>query len=68
MGRNPHKGVLDRQTVEDERICEQALDRVGMSSVAHRDFGTLSGGEKQRVLLARALAQQSQVLVLAPTC
>lgn len=64
MGRNPHKGPFDRQTVEDERICEQALDRVGMSSVAHRDFGTLSGGEKQRVLLARALAQQSQVLVL----
>lgn len=64
MGRNPHKGMFDRQSGEDERICEHALARVGMGSFAHRDFASLSGGEKQRVLLARALAQQSRVLVL----
>ncbi len=64
MGRNPHKGMFDRQTADDERICAQALTRVGMERVAHRDYATLSGGEKQRVLLARALAQQTRVLVL----
>lgn len=64
MGRNPHKGLFARHSGEDERICEQALARVGMGRVAQRDFATLSGGEKQRVLLARALAQQSRVLVL----
>nr|WP_198348023.1 ABC transporter ATP-binding protein [Plantactinospora sp. KBS50] len=64
MGRNPHKRALDRDTGTDRRICEQALDRTGMRAFAGRDFDTLSGGEKQRVLLARALAQQPRLLVL----
>jgi len=64
VGRNPHKGPLDRQTAADERICQGALARVGMAGFAERDFATLSGGEKQRVLVARALAQESRVLVL----
>ena len=64
MGRSPHKGPLDRQTVADDRICRAALARVGMAAVGDRPFTSLSGGEKQRVLLARALAQESRVLVL----
>lgn len=64
MGRNPHKGPLDRETSADVRICREALDRVGMTRFADRDFVTLSGGEKQLVLVARAVAQESQVLVL----
>jgi iron complex transport system ATP-binding protein len=64
MGRNPHKGPLARDTEEDRRICAQALTRTGITSLAGRDFDTLSGGEKQRVLLARALAQQPKLLVL----
>ena len=64
MGRNPHKGPFDRETVDDERICLDALERVGMSEFAERDFATLSGGEKQRVFVARAIAQESRVLVL----
>lgn len=64
MGRTPHKGLFDRDTVRDDDLCHEALERVGMWSYAGRIFATLSGGEKQRVLIARALAQQSQVLLL----
>ena len=64
MGRTPHKGLFDGDTAEDDMIVQDALARVGMLSFARRDFHTLSGGEKQRVLIARALAQRAQVLVL----
>jgi iron complex transport system ATP-binding protein len=64
LGRVPHKGPLDRETREDRRICADALERVGMTELADRLFSTLSGGEKQRVLVARALAQESRLLVL----
>ena len=64
MGRNPHKGMFDRDTAEDEAIIEAALERVDMQAFHGRDFRTLSGGEKQRVLVARALAQQTPFIVL----
>ena len=64
MGRTPHKGVLDRETDEDRSIVSDALARVGMTDFAGRAFSTLSGGEKQRVLIARALAQHARFMVL----
>ena len=64
MGRTPHKGLLDRETDEDRRIVAESLERVGMTEFAGRNFWTLSGGEKQRVIVARALAQQTRFLVL----
>jgi|SRR5688572_7002767 len=64
MGRNPHKGMFDRDTEDDFQGVEEALARVDMAGFAQRSFLTLSGGEKQRVLIARALAQQAQFLVL----
>lgn len=64
MGRAPHKRALERDNAEDFRIVRQALDTVGMQSFEHRIFSTLSGGEQQRVILARALAQQTPCLVL----
>lgn len=45
----PLKGVLDRESREDRRVCADALVRVGMAGMEHRPYTTLSGGEKQRV-------------------
>jgi len=64
MGRSPHKKTFDTESVEDHRLVSNALARVGLTGYAERDFQTLSGGEKQRVLVARALAQQAQLLIL----
>lgn len=64
MGRTPHKKLLDADSSEDERLVEEALLTVGMLPMAGRSFLSLSGGEKQRVVLARALAQQPRFLVL----
>ena len=64
MGRAPHKNAFDRDTEEDYRIAEDALRRVDMLGFRDRSFLTLSGGEKQRIILARALAQQVEMLIL----
>ena len=64
MCRNPHKGMFDRETVWDIQLVDDALDQVGIIDFAQRSFLTLSGGEKQRVLIARALVQQANFLVL----
>jgi iron complex transport system ATP-binding protein len=64
MGRSPHKSLLERDTENDRKIIAQALNRVGMESFSERNYATLSGGEKQRVLIARALAQQAKIFVL----
>ena len=64
MGRTPHKGLFDGDDGEDQRLVDEALARVGLSERAQQDFARLSGGEKQRALLARALVQQPQLLIL----
>lgn len=63
-GRTPHKGLFDRDTAEDSDIVAQGMAQTGVTHLADRHFATLSGGEKQRVLLARALAQRAKFLVL----
>jgi iron complex transport system ATP-binding protein len=64
IGRTPHKRSFDRDTVTDHAIVGQAIERVGCGALAYRRFNTLSGGEKQLVLIARALAQEADHLIL----
>lgn len=64
MGRTPHKRLLEADDAHDEAVIADALRRVDMLDRAGRLFSTLSGGEKQRVLVARALAQETELLVL----
>lgn len=64
MGRSLYKGLLDRDQLDDYEIARHALSEVGLSDFESRNFNTLSGGEQQRVILARALAQRTECLVL----
>lgn len=64
MGRSPHKKTLERDNARDYEIVEKALETVQMKEFGDRVFSTLSGGEQQRVILARALAQQAPALIL----
>lgn len=64
MGRFGHMGFLRRPRAADRAAVEAALRRVGMQDHRHRQIGELSGGQKKRVFLARALAQDGQVILL----
>lgn len=64
MGRTPHKHLMESDNKEDYEIVDAALKIVDLISYADRSYLTLSGGEKQRVILARAIAQQPQFLIL----
>ena len=64
MGRYGHMGWLRRAKPRDHEIVDAALARVGMSEYRHRQIGELSGGQKKRVFLARAIAQQGKVILL----
>ncbi len=64
MGRYGHMGFLRRASALDKRKVDEALERVSMSEYRQRQIGELSGGQKKRVFLARALAQEGQVILL----
>jgi iron complex transport system ATP-binding protein len=64
MGRNPHLGMLRYESEKDMEITYQAMEQTGTLKFAGRRIGELSGGEIQRVVIARVLAQQPQVILL----
>jgi iron complex transport system ATP-binding protein len=64
LGRTPHLGYLAREGSHDREIADAALVRLDLVELADRRLGTLSGGEQQRAVLARAVAQQAPILLL----
>ena len=64
MGRYGRMGLLRRASAADRAAVADALDRVGMGAFADRQIGALSGGQRKRVFLARALAQEGRVILL----
>ena len=64
MGRYGHMGFLRRPSATDRAKVDQALSRVGLADLRHRQIGELSGGQKKRVFLARALAQEGRIILL----
>ena len=64
IGRYPFHSLLEQEKEKDYEIALEALEKVGMKQYRERNFQSLSGGEKQRVILARALTQSPQILIL----
>lgn len=64
MGRYGHMGFFRRPGEKDRKAVTEALDRVTMTEFRHRQIGELSGGQRKRVFLARALAQEGRVILL----
>lgn len=64
MGRYGHMNWLRVPNKKDHQLVDEALERVSMTDYADRQIGELSGGQKKRVFLARALAQEGQIILL----
>lgn len=64
LGRTPHKRMLESDKQEDHSIVEDALARTHLLDYRERSYLSLSGGEKQRVILARTIAQQPEFMIL----
>jgi ABC-type cobalamin/Fe3+-siderophores transport systems, ATPase components len=64
LGRSPYSGIFDSRTAEDNRIVDESMALLDVASFANRPIAELSDGERSRVFLAEAVAQQVKVLLL----
>ncbi len=64
MGRSPYTGFWGTLSDEDRRIVDEAMQRTGIEALAHRFVDTLSDGERQKVMIAKAVAQQTPIILL----
>ena len=64
MGRSPYTGFWGRLTAEDEQYVTEAMKLAGITALEKRMFSTLSDGERQKVMIAKVLAQQTPVILL----
>ena len=64
MGRTAHMGIFPSPTVKDQRIARETLEMLSISHLQDRVYTELSGGERQLVMIARALAQQPEILIM----
>ncbi len=64
LGRNPYITYFGRESGHDKALVRELLDRLDLAEFADRMLGTLSGGEQQRLVIARALAQEAPILLL----
>jgi iron complex transport system ATP-binding protein len=64
MGRSAHRGVLTGPSLKDRDIAHAAMIRLGIAHLASRPYTMISGGERQLALIARALAQESRIVIL----
>jgi iron complex transport system ATP-binding protein len=64
LGRYPHLSPFSRISAADEAVVQTVMDRIGVSAWKDRDLHSLSGGERQKVLIAAALAQGAEILLL----
>jgi iron complex transport system ATP-binding protein len=64
MGRNPHKGPGFSLSRQDREVVDHVMDRVGIAHLGPRPYSTLSGGQRQLALIARALAQSAELILL----
>jgi iron complex transport system ATP-binding protein len=64
MGRSPYLGMLGLEEKKDQEIAKQAIAFTGLEKLAHRTLDRLSGGEQQRVFIARAICQEPDIILL----
>ena len=64
LGRTPYKGITEGNNKDDKEIAHRAMKETGVAAMAERSYSLLSGGEQQRVMLARALTQETPCLIL----